>query len=441
MNIKHLALAALLPAIAYTSDKVIYGEDGRHDPYSYHDQSIIELSRSTVALMKASDLKSAASGFRIARDTLSQSHGICADERFAQQPTAAFCSGFLIAPNKIVTAGHCITDVAACNNVRFVFDYKMNDELNAQTTFSQSQVYSCKQVLGQVLERSGRDFAVIELDRPVLDRSPLKLSTNTDLQTADEIFVIGHPSGLPTKITDGAVVREVKKNSGFFTSNLDTYGGNSGSAVFNARTLEVEGILVRGETDYVSNGSCRSSNRIGNTEGRGEDVTLISVIHERGFEAEPVNTSRTVRYVWLDSDNTCNEFHGDEYIREVADSFCAEGPATGALRYVWLDSDNTCNEFRGDRYIREVADSFCAEGPATGASRYVWLDSDNTCNEFRGDRYIREVANSYCGRGTSSSGPSTGTLRYVWLDSDSTCNEFHGGDYIREVSNSYCGRN
>lgn len=361
-NIKHLALAALLPTLAYASDKVIYGDDNRHDPYSYHDQSIVELSRSTVALLKSSDLKNLGTQFQIERDTLSQ-NGICTSERFSQQPTAAFCSGFLIAPDKIVTAGHCITDNEACNNVRFVFDYKMNDEANPQTTFSQAQVYSCQKVLDHVLERSGRDFAVIQLDRAVLDRTPLKLSTNKNLQSQDEILVIGHPSGLPTKITDSAQVREVKKGAGFFTSNLDTYGGNSGSAVFNSRTLEVEGILVRGETDYETTGSCRSSHRIGNTEGRGEDVTLISVIHERGFEAEPVSTSRTVRYVWLDSDNTCNEFRGDRYIREVANSFCGRGgatsPSTGPIRYVWLDSDNTCNEFRGDRYIREVSNSYC----------------------------------------------------------------------------------
>ncbi|MEK7233144.1 MAG: S46 family peptidase [Elusimicrobiota bacterium] len=37
-------------------------------------------------------------------------------------------------------------------------------------------------------------------------------------------------------------------NPGFFVANLDTYGGNSGSAVFNVETNLVEGILLRSES-------------------------------------------------------------------------------------------------------------------------------------------------------------------------------------------------
>ncbi|WP_420540401.1 S46 family peptidase (plasmid) [Paenibacillus polymyxa] len=44
----------------------------------------------------------------------------------------------------------------------------------------------------------------------------------------------------------GAAVRDNPPNA-FFVANLDTYGGNSGSPVFNSDTHEVEGILVRGE--------------------------------------------------------------------------------------------------------------------------------------------------------------------------------------------------
>jgi V8-like Glu-specific endopeptidase len=405
MKITLALLSLTLPLIAFSADheKVIYGEDNRHDVYDYPDRAIVELSKSTMALVKSSDITNRGGNFQVDQTTFRESQGMCSNERFVAQPTAAFCSGFLVAPNKIVTAGHCITSAEACADVRFVFDYKMNNASNAQVNFRSTQIYSCKKILGQVLEQSGRDFAVIELDREVTDREPLKLSTNKELKSGDGIFVIGHPSGLPTKITDSAVVRNVKTSSGYFVGNLDTYGGNSGSAVFNTKTLEVEGILVRGERDYESSGNCRASYRIGETEGRGEDVTLISVIHERGFEAggstpsTPSTPTGETRYVWLTSDNTCNEFRGSTYIREVADHLCAEAPATGASRYVWLNSDMTCNEFRGDRYIREVPASLC-NGPAAGTPRYVWLNSDMTCNEFRGDRYIREVPNALCGR-------------------------------------------
>ena len=94
-------------------------------------------------------------------------------------------------------------------------------------------------------------------------------------------MVIGHPSGLPTKISDGAIVRE-NANKVFFQSTLDTFGGNSGSAVFDAKTGLVEGILVRGERDYVQDPvmNCSRPKVCKVTECRGEDVTRITNIKQ-----------------------------------------------------------------------------------------------------------------------------------------------------------------
>ena len=47
----------------------------------------------------------------------------------------------------------------------------------------------------------------------------------------------------------------------------------SGSPVFNSDTHEVEGILVRGETDFVTQGSCRVSLVCPSSGCRGEDCT------------------------------------------------------------------------------------------------------------------------------------------------------------------------
>ena len=72
-------------------------------------------------------------------------------------------------------------------------------------------------------------------------------------------------------------MRNINK-PGYFVANLDTYGGNSGSAVFNAKTGVIEGILVRGENDYVYKGNCRVSNVCASDGCRGEDVTKLSAI-------------------------------------------------------------------------------------------------------------------------------------------------------------------
>ncbi len=205
-----------------------------------------------------------------------QARGICAKERFSGQIAAANCSGFLVAGNKLITAGHCITSQADCNNNKWVFDYKVDSATQRQVSVPTSSIYACKRIITRSLDAaSNNDFAMIELDRVVPDRHPVKLRKSGRAAVGDDLVVIGHPTGLPTKIADGAKVRSLQGK--YFVANLDTYGGNSGSAVFNVRTEEVEGILVRGENDYVKDPSgCQVSNRCAMNACRGEDVTYIT---------------------------------------------------------------------------------------------------------------------------------------------------------------------
>ena len=82
--------------------------------------------------------------------------------------------------------------------------------------------------------------------------------------------MIGFPSGLPCKVAANAKVSQ-NTDTFVFTGNLDTYGGNSGSPVFNLTTHEVEGILVRGGEDFefVTNtlGGCIQSVVLTDSDG------------------------------------------------------------------------------------------------------------------------------------------------------------------------------
>lgn len=259
------------------SIKVIYGEDNRKDVYDSTNASFIELSKSTAAMINGANLKSVLNGeVEITGATL-QGRGICAQERFSQQISAANCSGFLVAGNKLVTAGHCIKTEADCAKYKWVFDYKVDSADQGKVNVPSTSVYSCKKIIARSLDNATKDdYAFIELDRTVTDRQPVKLRKSGKVSKGTELVVIGHPTGLPTKISDGAKVRSL--SSKFFSANLDTYGGNSGSAVFNVETEEVEGILVRGETDYVYNSAlgCQVSNKCADDGCRGEDVTFIT---------------------------------------------------------------------------------------------------------------------------------------------------------------------
>lgn len=259
--------------------KVIYGEDNRVDVFESTNSAYVELAKSTAAMISGSNLKRLNTDETEINDTTLQGRGICSHERFAKQITAANCSGFLVAPNVLVTAGHCIRSEADCRSWKWVFDFKVDYAEQGKVTVSNNSVYSCKKIISQTLSSVTKDdYAVIELDRKVTDRQPLKFRKTGKIRTGEPLVVIGHPTGLPTKIADGSNVRSLA--SKYFVANLDTYGGNSGSAVFNAKTHEVEGILVRGDTDYVysSTYGCQVSNVCKNEGCRGEDVTYITNI-------------------------------------------------------------------------------------------------------------------------------------------------------------------
>lgn len=258
---------------------VIYGDDNRKDVFESRDSAMVELSRSTAAQISGTDLKMMSNGeVSISGQTL-KDRGVCASERFAGQITAANCSGFLVGENILVTAGHCIRSQSDCSSWKWVFDYKVENADQRNVSVSPSNIYSCKRIVDTVLDQTTKnDYAVIELDRKVTDRRPLAFRRTGKITPGTAVTVIGHPTGLPTKIADMAKVRSLAPK--FFVANLDTYGGNSGSAVFNSKTGEVEGILVRGETDYVYDSAkgCQVSNKCPSEGCRGEDVTYITNI-------------------------------------------------------------------------------------------------------------------------------------------------------------------
>jgi subtilisin-like proprotein convertase family protein len=272
-----MGMAFLAGHAAAQDAEVIYGNDDRRDVYDQGNSGdMVELARSTAALVRVGSLTpdSAKPGFqRLPSGTFASSFNLCAEERFREQPNPAFCSGFLVAENIFVTAGHCVETQTECSSTAFVFGFSYESEGQDVTSIPDENVYRCKRLIAQTLNGTNQsDYAVIELDRNVTGRTPLKFRSSGKPEVGNPLTVIGHPSGLPTKIAGGATVRS-NDRSAYFVANLDTYGGNSGSAVFNTATGEVEGILVRGENDFITRGSCRVSNQCTDTGCRGEDVT------------------------------------------------------------------------------------------------------------------------------------------------------------------------
>lgn len=427
--IQVFAFTALIFSINVSAqNKVIYGPDNRHEIYESNNRSIQELSESVVALVEQNRLIKQGTEYKLSSPLL-RDNNICPHESFSYQPNASFCSGFLIAHNKILTAGHCIETAADCRNVKFVFDYKMKDRFTVQSSFAKEQVYGCKKIVVRELSFQN-DYAVVELDRYVEDRYPLRISNNKDLKTNDEIFVIGHPAGLPAKIADKAYIRSgYEKGDSTFKTNLDTYGGNSGSPVFNAKTLEVEGILIRGEEDFVETYSgCKVSNNIGDDDGNGETVNVIRSMALPGIKDEILsfeNNQPILHVIWSEVDQTCNMYRNGVLLYENTNpAACRRG-----IRYQWSDTDMSCNLFNGLHFITSVKADHCF---GTNNIRNHWEEKTRTCKMFWDDDSF--VIPSYnCHR------PSFPGIKYIWYP-DNTCNEVHGDKWIREIPNHFCGR-
>ena len=254
---------------------VIYGSDDRLDVYQEENALLRSLADSTVALFQADGVQAKDGLAQLTTTSYGESMNLCKEEPFYEQSTGAFCSGSLVAPDIIMTAGHCVPTPEECAKIKFVFGFAVKRKGALPTAVPEGDVYGCKELIGREQVSDGADWALVRLDRKVVGHAPLKLDLSGSIEKGAPVVVIGHPAGLPTKIAGGAAVRDAS-NPGFFVANLDTYGGNSGSAVFNELSGLVVGILVRGEEDYVLKGDCRASNVCPSDGCRGEDVTKIS---------------------------------------------------------------------------------------------------------------------------------------------------------------------
>ncbi|MEO5741242.1 MAG: serine protease [Vicinamibacterales bacterium] len=267
---------AELARMAQDRQRVVYGVDDRKDIFQVPSPKIRKASEAVVALVKAADLKAdGQGGWTLTTTSYKEEYQLCSSEAFASQPLGCFCSGFLVRPDVIVTAGHCVKNAADLAKMRFVFGFQMINASTPGTSFGADDVYEGSALIGRKLTQDKTDWAVVRLTRAVVGRSPVSFRTAGKISAAQKLFVIGHPCGLPQKYAPGASVRD-NTPAAFFVANLDTYGGNSGSPVFNATNQKVEGILVRGENDFVTNGSCYVSLVCPTTGCRGEDVTRSS---------------------------------------------------------------------------------------------------------------------------------------------------------------------
>jgi hypothetical protein len=233
----------------------VYGVDDRRDIFAINDKDVLKAADGVVAVFDALLVTPNGDGTsRIFTATYGEANNLCPGEPFINQPATICATGFLVAPNMILTAGH-VVNPSNLPGKLFVFGFKLRGATSPQVfDIPDHQIYRGKEVIGWNDDDAGDDFALIVLERVVKDHAPLPIRREGQVAQDQPVYVLGHPKGLPLKFADGA---QVTRNTDecFFVANLDTYTGNSGSPILSSAHI-VEGILVRGERDFVPVGNC-----------------------------------------------------------------------------------------------------------------------------------------------------------------------------------------
>jgi len=281
------------------------GLDRRRDFWEIQDPTQLTVTNSIVAFVAPAHYLEDKDTLHLTGPNLGQFKHLCSDQIYFDQPVAAYCSGFVVGSDLIVTAGHCVDSPIALAGIRIIFGYRRTRTAKGfriQTEIPKRDVYKISQIIEKKRNDNGADYALIQVDRKIRDHLPLPLDFDNPVAENDELYAIGFPTGLPMKLADQAFVRAVSPD-GYFVSNLDTFSGNSGSPVLRANSLEVVGILVRGGTDYTAKRDyCQVAFVCPEVQGcRGEDSTLVSALSDNAKEKLGVKPPRAPFTATFDS--------------------------------------------------------------------------------------------------------------------------------------------
>ena len=208
------------------SSGVIYGKDSVRnitEEKIHGSEKFKRNLKASAALVMDSDIKSAQDGSSLLNDTtVEEKYRTCSDFKMGQQMAAAFCSGLLIAPDKILTAGHCFTDSdsdaeSACGSISVVFGYSKELANASVKKVEAAQIYHCSKLLqmdnySADNGKSETDYAIFQLDRPVVGVEPVLISkmdpeAQHQIKLGDEIYTVGYPVGTPKKLARGRIRR------------------------------------------------------------------------------------------------------------------------------------------------------------------------------------------------------------------------------------------
>ena len=285
-NLKRYFSLAIITVVISTFlyanvNKSIYGNDNRRlirdlNSNNSVEQTYLNYSKAILAQIPTWRItEQTKNSIIIETKTLKNGLKFCSDENFLDEPIVSSCTAFLVAPNLILTAGHCIKDKFDCKKNTWVLDYHNNDDnlyIDNKISFPKEKTFQCAELITQA-ENQKVDYALIRLDRSIDDRPSLKIRKNGKTDSKEPLILLGHPLGMPLMVSDQIFIRDNSLEN-VFKTNADAFSGNSGSPLIGLNSGLVEGILIRGDDDFNLDAkeNCNKAVKCNDKECRGETV-------------------------------------------------------------------------------------------------------------------------------------------------------------------------
>ena len=156
-------------------------------------------------------------------------------------------SGYLLAPDLVLTCWHGWEHFQHARQLAIV-DYQARHGCDVPVQLPPQSALPIEPapVLGGNVDSDTQqcagDWALLRLAQPV--SRPVEPVAIAAPRPAGGAYVLGHPLGLPAKLTEGGRVLGV--DGATFRIDVDTYTGSSGSPVFDADSHALIGIVIEG---------------------------------------------------------------------------------------------------------------------------------------------------------------------------------------------------
>lgn len=239
-----------------TGENVIYGEDDIQEELSLEKNSL-----ASVALIKTEVFEDVLSGGE--PYTIEEMTGL-SEFAWRHQASLSFCSGVLIRPDLVLTAGHC-AEAFKCEEFLAVSGYDQRHSIETLKGIACNKIEVIHNRVGQ------NDWALISL-KSAFELPVVEVATQRT-RIGETVYSIGYPLGAPKKRTSGKV-RFVDHNQNYHVS-LDAFVGQSGSPVFDQKTHQLIGVLSNGEDDPTDSGGRLQVKRCAEMECLGERIISV----------------------------------------------------------------------------------------------------------------------------------------------------------------------